>query len=126
MEKEPSHSAHVHKNECHISGELSKDPDIRFTPQAKCLARLTVETKYGKQSQFHRVTAWEELAEKVSRLKVGAFVQVVGRLQTRSWVDKSSGEKKYSTEVVAFRVEIPEHAPAPLTPDQVGADDIPW
>jgi single-strand DNA-binding protein len=113
----PSQSPNVHKNENHTYGNLAKDPDIRFTPQGKCLARLTVETKYGKQSQFHRVTAWEELAEKVSRLKAGAFVQVVGRLQTRGWVDKQTGEKRYSTEIVAFRIEIPAEQPGPLTPD---------
>ncbi len=105
------------KNEVHLHGSLAKDPIVRYTPTGKCVANLTVLTKYQDYAEFHRVTAWEQLAEKVAQLKKGDFVKVVGRLQTRSWDDKQTGEKKYITEIVAFQISLPSDAPD-TPPDQ--------
>ena len=107
----------THKNEVHLHGALVKEPDIRYTTSGKCVANLTIVTKYEQHSEFHRVVAWENLAEKAAELKKGAFVKVVGRLATRSWEDKQTGQKKYMTEIVAFQLVIPAEEPEPLTPD---------
>jgi single-strand DNA-binding protein len=109
----------IHKNEVHLAGELAKDPTVRYTPNGKAVANLTIVTKYEKHSEFHRVVAWEELAEKTQELKKGAFLKVVGRLATRSWEDKQTGQKKYSTEIVAFQVAIPTEELPPLTREAV-------
>jgi single-strand DNA-binding protein len=106
-----------HKNEAHVAGELAKDPVTRFTPTGKKISTLTVVTKYKQWSEYHRVVCWEEAAEKAEKLTKGEFVQIVGRLQTRSWDDKQSGQKKYITEIVAFQLVIPAEDPAPLTRD---------
>jgi len=51
------------------------------------------------------VTVWGEQAENCSKyLAKGRMVYIEGRLQTRSWEDKTDGKKRYSTEIVADRV----------------------
>ena len=95
------------KNEMHLAGQLVRDPEVRYTSGGKTVAHLTVLTKYEKYSEFHRVVLWEALAEKAAQLTKGEFVQILGRLQTRSWEDKQTNQKKYSTEIVAFNLVIP-------------------
>jgi single-strand DNA-binding protein len=108
-----------HKNEVHLHGSLAKDPLIKYTPTGKCVANLTILTKYEQYTEFHRVVAWEKLAENAEKLHKGDFVKVVGRLQTRSWDDKQTRQKRYATEIVAFQLVIPGDEPAPLTPDAI-------
>jgi len=104
----PSQATHVQKNEAHVAGHLAKDPELRHTSSGKAVASLTIATKYKDSTEYHRVTCWEQLAEKVKTLKKGEFVRIVGRLQTHSWDDKKSGQKKYSTEIIAWQVVIPD------------------
>lgn len=92
------------KNEAHISGTLAKDPVTKYRETGKCVATLNVITKHGQYTEFHRVVLWEKLAEKVAELKKGAFLRVVGRLQTRSWDDKQTGQKKYITELLGSKL----------------------
>ena|ERR1700723_611280 len=108
------------KNEVHIHGQMVKDPLVRYTPTGKCVSNLTLVTKYEQYSEFHRIVAWETLAEKVAPSKKGDWIKLCGRLQTRSWDDKQTGEKKYITEIVAFQISLPADEPAPLTPEPIG------
>src|SRR2546423_168273 len=94
----------LHKNECHVSGELFRDAEVRYTTSRKAVASLTIVTRHEQYSQYHRVVAWEKLAGKASTLRKGDFVRITGRLQNRSWDDKASGQKKYTTEVVAYQL----------------------
>jgi single stranded DNA-binding protein len=89
-----THASHVHKNEAHVSGVLARDVEFRYTASGKAVANINVATKYKDSTEYHRVTCWEQLAEKVQPLKTGEFVQIVGRLQTRSWEDKQNGAKE--------------------------------
>ncbi|MFL6304212.1 MAG: single-stranded DNA-binding protein [Candidatus Sulfotelmatobacter sp.] len=108
-----------HKNEVHLAGELAKDPVIRATASGQKVATLTVATKYKERTEYHRVVCWDAVADKAEKCSKGAFVKVVGRLQNRSWEDKQTGQKKYSTEVVAFQLAIPAQELPPLTPDAI-------
>lgn len=112
-----------HKNEVHLHGTLSADPVIRYTTTSKQVATLTVVTRYKEKSEFHRVIAWEDFAKKVEDLHKGDFLQVVGRLQTRSWEDASK-VKRYSTEVIAFQVVIPGNEPEPAKAASPGGKAI--
>jgi single-strand DNA-binding protein len=85
---------------------LVRDSDVRWTPKGKCCVRFSIITKDGKYAQWNRCVAWEEHAEKASRLKQGAFVELVGRLQTRGWDDPRTGGKRYTTEVVIRKLEV--------------------
>jgi single-stranded DNA-binding protein len=64
MGRIPSQSARVHKNEARIAGLLSKDPELRNTQSGEAVASLTVAIKFKESTEYHRVTCWEQLAEK--------------------------------------------------------------
>jgi single-strand DNA-binding protein len=87
-------------------GGLGRDPEIRSTPSGKKVASFSVAVDQGfgdnKRTEWVNVIAWEKLAELAEKyLKKGKQVALSGTLQTSSWEDKTSGQKKYKTEVVA-------------------------
>lgn len=95
-------------NKVMLIGNLTRDPEVRYTPQGNAVASFVVATNRewksdGETKQvadFHNVVAWNKLAEICGQLlKKGTKVYVEGRLQTRNWED-SQGSKKYKTEVV--------------------------
>jgi single-strand DNA-binding protein len=94
-----------------LIGNLGKDPEIKYTPQGTPVAKLTIATnerfkdksgEWQDRTEWHNVVLWQRLAEIAGEyLKKGGKVYIEGRLQTRSWDDKTSGQKKYMTEIVA-------------------------
>ena len=94
-----------------IIGRLTRDPEIRTTPTGQNVAAFSVATSFNwtdqqgqkkEQTEFHNIVAWRKLADIIGQyLKKGSQVYIEGRLQTRSWDDKTSGQKKYRTEIVA-------------------------
>ena len=92
-----------------LSGNLGRDPESKATTSGKTVANFTLATQsFGreKKTEWHNVVAFDKTADlAVQYLKKGSQVLVVGRTETRSWDDKSSGEKKYRTEVIADRIE---------------------
>lgn len=93
-------------NSVHLVGHLGADPEVRFTNDGKAVANIRVATNEGKdQVEWHRVTCWEKTAELVAEYcKKGKLVGVIGRLRTSEYEDKD-GVKRWSTEIVANRVE---------------------
>src|SRR5215813_10662631 len=92
-----------HKNEVHLAGVLAKDPEIRYTATGKPVANITVATTYEKRTEYHRVVAWEDQAEKLGEtFHKGDFIKLAGRLQTRSY--EKDGKKNWITEVVAWNL----------------------
>lgn len=102
-------------NKVIIVGRLGGDPEVRYTPGGQAVAKLSIATseswndKQGQKqerTEWHRVVVWGKMAEVVGQhLSKGRQVYVEGRLQTRSWDDKATGQKKYSTEIVASTVQ---------------------
>lgn len=98
-------------NKVIILGNLGKDPEVKYTPQGTPVAKLTVATNYRykdkndqwqDQTEWHNVVLWQRLAEIAGEyLKKGSKVYIEGRLQTRSWDDKQTNQKRYMTEIVA-------------------------
>jgi len=95
-------------NMVQLIGNLTRDPEMRYTPQGNAVASFVVATNRewvvgGERKQsvdFHNIVAWNKLAEICGQLlKKGTKVYVMGRLQTRDWTD-NGGIKKYKTEVV--------------------------
>lgn len=85
-------------------GYLGKDPEISSTQSGTVVARFplaTTETvKNEKRTEWHNIVCFGPLAEICSQyLTKGSLVYFEGRIQSRSWDDKS-GEKKYITEIV--------------------------
>ena len=97
-------------NTVQILGNLTKDPEVRFTKTGRAVATFTVaatntyidsatnETK--EQTAFINVVAWGKLGESAGNLRKGNRCFVEGRLQTRSY-ETQDGQKRYVTEVVA-------------------------
>jgi single-strand DNA-binding protein len=98
-------------NRVQLIGNLGKDPEIKYTPQGTPVAKITIATnerykdkggEWQDRTEWHNVVLWQRLAEIAGEyLKKGGKVYIEGRLQTRSWDDKQSGQKKYMTEIVA-------------------------
>src|SRR3989344_783446 len=96
-------------NKVIIIGNLTRDPELRYTPGGQAVSSFGVATnrnwvdKSGEKKEeveFHNVVAWGKLAELTSQLlKKGRKVYVEGRLQTRSWEGKD-GVTRQRTEIV--------------------------
>jgi single-strand DNA-binding protein len=97
-------------NKVMIIGRLTRDPEVRTTPNGANVASFSVATSFNwtnkdgqkqEQTEFHNVVAWRKLGDIVGQyLKKGSQVYIEGRLQTRSW-DGQDGKKNYRTEIVA-------------------------
>ena len=96
-------------NTVQIMGNLTRDPEVRYTQSGKAVATFTVaatntyidsnnETK--EQTAFINCVAWGKTGEAVGNLRKGNRCFVEGRLQTRSY-ETAEGQKRYVTEVVA-------------------------
>jgi single-strand DNA-binding protein len=98
-------------NKVILVGNVGKDPEVKYTPNGVALAKFSLATnerfkdksgEWQDRTEWHNVLAWERLAEIVGEyVHKGAKLYVEGRLQTSSWEDRQSGEKKYRTEIVA-------------------------
>ena len=98
-------------NKVILIGNLGKDPEVKYTPQGTPVAKITIATnerykdkdgQWQDRTEWHNVVLWQRLAEIGGEyLKKGGKVYIEGRLQTRSWDDKQTGQKKYMTEIVA-------------------------
>lgn len=88
-----------------VTGNVGKDPEIRYTSAGKAVAKFTVADTRGKgddkQTQWIRVVAFDEQAENVcEQVKKGARVLVTGRLQIDKYTDKD-GVEKMSYDILA-------------------------
>jgi len=102
-------------NKVILVGNLGQKPEVKFLPsgQAVCEMRIATNEVFNDKNQqrqerteWHRVTVWGKMGENCGKyLDKGRSVYIEGRLQTRSWDDKTSGEKKYMTEIVATNVQ---------------------
>ncbi len=96
-------------NKVLLIGNLTRDPELRYTPQGTAVATFSIatnrqwKTESGDQkdeAEFHRIVAWDKLAEICSKmLKKGSRTFVEGRLQTRTWQGQD-GNQRTTTEIV--------------------------
>ena len=97
-------------NKVILVGNLGKDPEVKYTPSGMAVARFTLATNdrykdkdgnWQDKTEWHNLVAFQRTAEIVGEyLKKGRTCYVEGRLQTSSWDDKESGQKKYRTEII--------------------------
>ena len=94
-----------------LIGNLTRDPELRYTPSGTPVCSFGLATNRSwvasnssdrqEETEFHNVVAWSKLAELCAQLLAkGRKVYVEGRLQTRSW-EAQTGEKRTKTEIVA-------------------------
>lgn len=96
-------------NRVQLIGNLTRDPELRYTPSGKAVCSFglatgrswTTESGEKKEdTEFHRIVAWNKLAELCSQfLTKGRKAYVEGRLTTRSWTGQD-GNQRSTTEIV--------------------------
>jgi len=103
-------------NQIVIMGRLTRDPELRHTPNGVAVASFTLAVDRGftpkdggeRQTDFIDVVAWRNTAEFVSKYFVkGQMAAVTGRLQIRDWTDKENNKRR-SAEVVAENIYFTE------------------
>jgi single-strand DNA-binding protein len=129
----------VNLNKAMLIGRLTRDPEMRYTPQGTAVTSFGIATnRYGSGTDgerkeftdFHNIVAWNQgkrnLAEICQQyLRKGSLVYIEGRLQTRSW-EGQDGQKRTRTEINANDVQFLDtrsSAPAgePLPDDEFAA-----
>jgi single-strand DNA-binding protein len=94
-------------NRVELIGNVTKDPELRYTPSGAAVCTFSIATnrtfvsdgEKREETDFHRLVAWNKLAELCSQLiKKGNKIFVSGRLQNRQW--EQDGQTKYITEIV--------------------------
>ena len=120
----------MYLNKAMLIGNLTRDPELRSLPSGVKVCTFSLATnrvwkdKNGARQEaadYHNVVVFGRQAETVAQyMKKGNSILVEGRIQTRSWDDKTSGEKKYRTEIVADRTQFgPKSSGAGFTPSKV-------
>lgn len=98
-------------NKVMIIGNLGRDPEVRATQGGGKVATLNVATSESwvnknsgereEKTEWHRMVIFGKGAEVVEKyLKKGSKAYFEGRLQTRKWEDKNTGQEKFTTEIV--------------------------
>ncbi|AWR86425.1 single-stranded DNA-binding protein [Meiothermus taiwanensis] len=100
-------------NQVMLVGNLTRDPELRYTPQGTAVTRLSLAVNEkittrqgGEQEKVHYVEAqaWRELAEFAAELKKGDGAFLMGRLVNDSWTAQD-GTRRYTTRVELSRLE---------------------
>lgn len=104
-------------NKVILIGNLGRDPEVRYTPSGAAVASLTLATseswkdkQTGEQverTEWHRIVMFNRLGEIAGEyLRKGSKVFIEGRLQTRKWQDKTTGQDRYTTEIIADNMQM--------------------
>ena len=103
-------------NKVILIGNLGRDPQVRSTQSGAVVTTFSMATsrrwkdsegQRQEQTEWHDVVCFARLAEVAGQyLAKGRQVYVEGRLQTSSWDDRQSGEKRYRTEIVCERLQL--------------------
>jgi len=105
----------MYLNKVYLYGNLTRDPELKSLPTGNKVTTFSLATNRvykdqagnkKEQVEFHNIVVFGRQAETSAQyLKKGQGVMIDGRIQTRSWDDKTTGEKKYRTEIVAEGVQ---------------------
>ncbi len=105
----------MYLNKVYLYGNLTRDPEMKSLPSGSKVTQFSLATNRvykdqsgarQEQTEYHNIVVFGRQAETSAQyLKKGQGVMIEGRIQTRSWDDKTTGEKKYRTEIVADAVQ---------------------
>ena len=103
-------------NKVILLGNVGKDPEIRATGSGMVVASFSLATtdrakdqsgNWTDKTEWHNLVAFQRTAEIIrDYVKKGSKLYVEGKIQTRSWDDKNSGEKKYRTEIIVNDISL--------------------
>jgi len=102
-------------NKVLLIGNVGKDPEVRHLESGASVATFSLATserfrgangEMKEITEWHNIVAWRQLAELSSNyIKKGTQIYVEGRIRTRSW-DDQSGQKRYTTEIMADAIQL--------------------
>lgn len=100
-------------NKVMVMGNVTNDPDLRFTPSGSAVLNFSVATNrsYKKGEEwvdevtFHNIVVWRSAETLAQRMRKGTRVFIEGRIQNRSW-ENAEGQKQYRSEIVADDVNL--------------------
>jgi len=97
-------------NKVILVGNVGKEPEFKVTPSGVPIANFSIATsdrfkdksgEWQDRTEWHSLIAFQRTAEIVrDYVKKGSKLYIEGRLQTRDWEDKQSGQKRYKTEIL--------------------------
>ncbi len=104
-------------NKVILVGNLGRDPEVRYSPDGAAICNVSIATtsqwkdknsgERREETEWHRVVFYNRLAEIAGEyLRKGRSVYVEGRLKTRKWQDKDTGQDRYTTEIVADQMQM--------------------
>jgi single-strand DNA-binding protein len=103
-------------NKVILLGNVGKDPEIRATAGGTMVASFSLATtdrtkdqsgNWSDRTEWHNLVAFQRTAEIIrDYVKKGSKLYIEGKIQTRSWDDKTSGEKKYRTEIIVNDISL--------------------
>ena len=104
-------------NKCMLIGNIGKDPEVRTTNNGTKSVKFSLATtkryrdnngEQKEQTQWHTVKVIGKSADTIQQLgvKKGSQMLVEGELNYSTWTDQATGQKRYSTEVVAFNFQL--------------------
>ena len=101
-------------NKVILVGNAGQDPEVKYTASGVPVAKVSLATnerfkdrneQWQDRTEWHSIVAWQRLAEIVGEyVRKGSKLYVEGKLQTSTWEDKQTGEKKYRTEICAREI----------------------
>jgi single-strand DNA-binding protein len=104
-------------NKVILVGNLGKDPETRYMPSGSAVTNLRIATSESwkdkttgeqtERTEWHAVAMFGRLAEIAAEyLRKGSQVYIEGKLRTRKWQDKTSGQDRYTTEIIADEMQM--------------------
>ena len=104
-------------NKAILIGHLGRDPEVRYMPNGKAVTNVTMATSESwkdrntgerqERTEWHNLVFYSPLAEIAGQyLRKGSQIFVEGRLQTRKWQDKNTGQDRYMTEIIVNEMKM--------------------
>lgn len=103
-------------NKVILLGNVGKDPEIKSTGGGTMVANFSLATtdrqkdaqgNWQDRTEWHNIVCFSRTAEIVrDYVQKGSKLYIEGKIQTRSWDDKQSGEKRYRTEIICFDISL--------------------
>lgn len=103
-------------NRVTLLGNVGRDPEVKATSGGTTVANFSLATTKGKKdaagnwqdvTEWHNLVSFGKTAEVIrDYVNKGSRLYIEGEIQTRSWDDKKTGEKKYRTEIVAYDISL--------------------
>lgn len=104
-------------NKVILIGNLGADPEVRYMPNGSAVTSISLATSEAwkdkntgelqERTEWHRITFYNRLAEIAGEyLKKGAKIYLEGSLRTEKWQDKTTGQDRYTTKIIANEMQM--------------------